>query len=131
MTTLLTQRHVAVALALDGQNQHLTGNRIRSDQMQDGSLQPELVLAGRLLAEAAHIVECVVGQAVQIDIDEFQLNVHRTIGALLQRHGGHMQRIDRHQIDARIAFGELLDQDCGRVTNARVIADRTALQFFG
>lgn len=54
--------------------------------------------------------ERIVGQAVQIDVDPFQLNVHGTFGALLQRHAGDVQRIDRHQINARIAFGQLADQ---------------------
>lgn len=51
-TNILTKRHIAVAFALDGQHQDSTGNRVRPDQIQSGSLQTELELAGRIIGES-------------------------------------------------------------------------------
>lgn len=45
-----------------------------------------------------------VRQSDQIDFEEVQLDVHRTVGALFQRHLRNVQRIDGHQIDSWIAF---------------------------
>lgn len=49
--TPLTQRHVAVPLALNGQNQHLTLDRVRPDQMQNGTLHTKFVFAGGFLVK--------------------------------------------------------------------------------
>lgn len=54
--------------------------------------------------------ERIIRQPVQIHVDPFQFDVHRTFAALLECHAGYVQRIDRHQIDARITFGQFLDQ---------------------